>query len=123
MNHLASILGGEVGTLPTTYLEMPLGAKCKSIDIWNNVMEKCEKKLARWKTQYLSLGWRLTLINSVLDALPTYMMTLFPVPARVVSRLDSIRRIFLWHGNKEKKGFHLVKWKAVITSKKMGAWG
>lgn len=53
---LASILGSEVGTLPTTYLGMPLEAKSKSIEIWNGVVEKCEKKLARWKTQYLSRG-------------------------------------------------------------------
>jgi len=55
------------------------------------VIEKCEKKLARWKTQYLSMGGRLTQINSVLDALPTYMMSLFPIPPGVTKRLDSIR--------------------------------
>ncbi|WMV32996.1 hypothetical protein MTR67_026381 [Solanum verrucosum] len=52
-------------------------------------------KLARWKSQYLSLGGRLTLINSVLDALPTYMMSLFPIPPGVINRLDSIRRVFV----------------------------
>ncbi|WMV09782.1 hypothetical protein MTR67_003167 [Solanum verrucosum] len=30
-------------------------------------------KLARWKSQYLSLRGRLTLINSMFDALPTYV--------------------------------------------------
>ena len=49
MNCLAAILSGEIGTLPTTYLGTPLGEKSNSIDIWNGVLEKCEKKLARWK--------------------------------------------------------------------------
>ncbi|WMV60154.1 hypothetical protein MTR67_053539 [Solanum verrucosum] len=93
---------------------MPLGAKSKSIDIWNSVIEKCEKKLAKWKSQYLSKGGRLTLINSVLDALPTYMMSLFPIPPG---------RNFLWQGNKEKKSFHLVKWEEVMTSKENGGLG
>nr|XP_016502531.1 PREDICTED: uncharacterized protein LOC107820708 [Nicotiana tabacum] len=44
---LVDILGEEVGTTPTIYLGMPLGAKSKSKDIWNDVLEKCEKKLAR----------------------------------------------------------------------------
>ncbi|WMV45337.1 hypothetical protein MTR67_038722 [Solanum verrucosum] len=88
MSCLASILGGEIGVLPTIYLGMPLGAKSKSIDIWNSLIEKCEKKLAKWKFQYLSKGGRLTLINSVLDALPTYMMSLFPIPPGVIKRLD-----------------------------------
>ncbi|WMV40308.1 hypothetical protein MTR67_033693 [Solanum verrucosum] len=46
MSYIASILGAVVGTLPTTYLGMPLGAKSKPIEIWNGVIEKCEKKLA-----------------------------------------------------------------------------
>ncbi|WMV12148.1 hypothetical protein MTR67_005533 [Solanum verrucosum] len=120
---LASILGGEVGTLPTTCLGMPLGAKSKSLEIWNGVIEKCEKKLARWKIQYLSREGRLTLINSVFDALPTNMLSLFPIPPGITERLDSIRRKFLWQGNKENRGFHLVKWNAVTTGKKNGGLG
>ncbi|WMV39938.1 hypothetical protein MTR67_033323 [Solanum verrucosum] len=123
MSCLASILGREIGVLPTIYLGMPLGAKSKSIDIWNSVIEKCEKKLAKWKSQYLSKGGRPTLINSVLDALPTYMMSLFPIPPGVIKRLDRIRRNFLWQGNKEKKSFHLVKWEEVMTSKENGGLG
>jgi len=110
----------------TTYLGIPLGANSKSIGIWNSVIEKCKKKLAKWKTRYLSRGGRLTLINTILDSLPTYMISLFPIPRGVIKRLDNIGRKFLWQGNKEKKSFHLVKWKAVMTSKKNGGmeeWG
>lgn len=57
-------------------------------------MEKTEKKLSKWKTRYLSLGGRITLINSVLDPLPTYIMSLFPIPSKVEKRLDKLRRNF-----------------------------
>lgn len=77
---LASNLSCQMGSLPTNYLGMPLGATQKEQEIWNEVLERCDRKLSRWKSQYLSLGGRLTLINSVLDALPTYMMSLFPIP-------------------------------------------
>lgn len=96
MNWLAALLGGENGSLPTFYLGLPLRDKSKSIEIWDSVIEKCEKKVARWKTQYLSLGGRLTLINSVLDVLPTYMTSLFSIPPRVIKRLDNIRKESLW---------------------------
>ena len=79
---------------------MLLGAKSKALNIWNPVTGKCEKKLTRWKSQYISLGGRVTLINSVLDALPTYMMSIFPIPNGVIQRLDKIRRDFLWKGTK-----------------------
>lgn len=123
MEVLTNILGGEVGVLSTTYLGMPLGAKSKSRDIWNNVIEKCEKKLTTWKRQYLSLGGRVTLINSVLDALRSYMMSLFPIPAEVSNRLDKIKRQFLWQGNKERKGYSLVNWKVVMEEKQKGGLG
>jgi len=96
----------------------------KSKNIWNAVVEKCGKKLVNWRSQYLSLGRRLTLINSVLDAMPTYMMSLFPLPGNVIEKLDSIRRNFLWQGNGEgEKKYHLVKWEVVTNSKKEGGMG
>ena len=70
--------------------------KSMSEVIRSSVIEEYEKKLARWKGQYLSLGGRFTLINSVIDAMPTYMMSLFPIPVGVTGRLDRIRRKFLW---------------------------
>lgn len=70
---LADILGCQLDSLSTKYLGLPLGAKNKELEVWNAVLERSEKILPRWKSQYLSLGGRLTLIKSVLDGLPTYM--------------------------------------------------
>ena len=63
------------------------------------------------------------MINSVLDSLPTYMMSVFPIPKSVITRLDKIRRKFLWQGNSERKGYNLVKWDVVIVGKKHGGLG
>lgn len=49
------------------------------------------------------------MITSILDALPTYLMSLFPLLSSVEERLDSLRRNFLWQGNNERKCIHLVK--------------
>jgi len=102
---------------------MPLGAKSKSKCIWNGVLEKCEKRLTNWKSRYLSLGRRLTLIISVMDASPSYMMYVFPMPANVSNSIDALRRNFLWQGSEDKKKFHLVKWKELIVSKNTGGLG
>lgn len=39
MLELFGILGGDVGSLPTMYLSLPLGAKSKSMSIWNSMIE------------------------------------------------------------------------------------
>ncbi|XP_049367921.1 uncharacterized protein LOC125832768 [Solanum verrucosum] len=92
LQELAAILGCQVDPLPTKYLGLPLSAKNKELEVWSGVMERCEKKLSRWKSQCLSLGGRLTLIKSVLDGLPTYMMSLFPIPKSIEKRLNRVRR-------------------------------
>jgi hypothetical protein len=43
---LAHILGCRIGSLPMTYLGLPLGASFKSLPIWNGVIEKAERRLA-----------------------------------------------------------------------------
>ncbi|WMV20737.1 hypothetical protein MTR67_014122 [Solanum verrucosum] len=110
---LAHILRCRIKELPTIYLGMPLGANHKAVNLWDGIIEKTEKRLALWKSQYLSLGGRVVLINSVLDSLPTYVMSLFPIPGEVVKILDKLRRDFLWQGSKIEKSFNLVKWSAV----------
>ncbi|KAH0709195.1 hypothetical protein KY284_010622 [Solanum tuberosum] len=123
MQVLAENLGCQVASLPTKYLGMPLGAKNKEVEVWNEVLERCEKKLSRWKSQYLSLGGRITLIKSVMDALPTYMMSLFPIPRSIEKKINKSRRVFLWQGNKEKLGYNLVKWDVVTLNKMQGGLG
>ncbi|KAG5585520.1 hypothetical protein H5410_045954 [Solanum commersonii] len=92
MQGLADNLGYQVASLPTKYLGMPLGAKNKKFEVWSEVLERSERKLTRWKSQYISLGGRLTLIKSVLDALPTYMLSLFPLPKSIGKKLNKLRR-------------------------------
>ena len=43
---LASILQCKVGSLPMTYLGMPLGTLFKIASIWNLILERMEKKLS-----------------------------------------------------------------------------
>lgn len=102
---LNSILEGQVGILPTIYLGMLLGAKSKSKEIWSSVIERSEKKLARWKGQYLSLGGRVTLFNLVLDALPTYMISV-SYSCRDYQQVDRIRRKF--YGKETKIGKSII---------------
>ena len=80
MGALAEILGCEFGSLPVTYLGMPLGAQFKDKACWNGVVEKTMRSLASWKRSYLSKGGQIALIKSTLSNLPTYLLSLLPIP-------------------------------------------
>jgi len=75
--------------------DLPLGAPYKSIAIWDPVIERFHKRLARWKSKLLSRGGRLTLLRSTLCSLPIYFMSLFTIPASIANRLEIIMRDFL----------------------------
>ena len=92
---LAEILGCRIGSLPMTYLGMPLGASHKSSTIWNPILEKFERKLAGWKKLYLSKGGRLTLLKSTLSSLPTYFLSLFTILTHVANKIKRLQRDFL----------------------------
>ena len=72
---LASKLGYKVGTLPSTYLGLPLGAPHKSMVVWDGVEERMRKRLALWKRQFISKGRRITLIQSTLVSMPIYLIS------------------------------------------------
>lgn len=74
----------NIGSFPTTYLGLPLGANFKASKIWLGIIEKFEKRLATCKMQYLSLRGRVTMINSIMDNISTYHMFPFPIPAEVL---------------------------------------
>jgi hypothetical protein len=69
-----------------------------------------ERKLSGWQRMYLSTGGRVTLIESTLESLPTYYLSLFPIPSSVALRINKIQRDFLWGGIDEGKKFHLINW-------------
>ena len=92
---LADILGCRVGSLPMSYLGMPLGASHNSLSIWNPILEKIERKLAGWKKLYLSKGGRLMLLKSTLSSLPIYFLSLFTLPTYVANKIEKLQRDFL----------------------------
>jgi hypothetical protein len=79
-------------------------------------VEKMERHLAGWKRLYLSKGGRLTLIKTTLSNLPTYYLSLFPIPTAVAKRIETVQRNFLWGDFEEITKFHLVNWDLICTS-------
>lgn len=92
---LSAILTCKIESLPIKYLGLPLGQRGPSTGDWLKLKKKVNKNLASWKGKLLSLGGRLTLVNVVLSAIPSYYMSIFPLPAWVIKNIDGICKHFL----------------------------
>ncbi|KAJ9693692.1 hypothetical protein PVL29_009580 [Vitis rotundifolia] len=120
---MAVELGCRVGSLPTVYLGLPLGAYHKTPSIWDGVEERMRRRLALWKRQYISKGGRITLIKSTLASMPIYQLSLFQMPKIIAKRLEKLQRDFLWGGGHLERKVHLINWEVVCTQKEKGGLG
>ncbi|WVZ95314.1 hypothetical protein U9M48_041096 [Paspalum notatum var. saurae] len=88
------------------------------------VLDKLANKLAAWKGKLLDRAGRLTLVNSVLSAIPVHFLTLFPLKKWALKKVDKIRRSFLWKGADNANGGHcLVQWTKAARPKSLGGLG
>jgi hypothetical protein len=55
--------------------------------------------------------------------LPTYMMSLFPIPALVAKRIEKIERDILWGEMNDEAKMHLVEWDKVCSPMDEGGLG
>ena len=120
MEELAVELGCKVGSLPSQYLGLPLGALNRAPYMWDGVEERVRRRLALWKRQYISKGGRVTLIKSTLSSMPIYQMSIFRMPKIVARRLEKVQMDFLWGGGNMEWKTHLVNWEVVCTDKDKG---
>jgi len=76
-NRIANMLNCKVGSLPMTYMGLPISDSNLGVHSFEGIVEKMRKKLQPWKGKNLSSGGRLVLTNSSMSSLPIYMMVMF----------------------------------------------
>lgn len=105
------------------YLGTPLIRGRKNKDCFNFIIDRVQKKLSGWKAKFLSLAGRQTLVKSVVNTIPNYVMQTAILPALVCNSLDKLSRNFLWGDTESVKKTHLVNWNTVGKPKKRGGLG
>ncbi|KAJ0883842.1 putative RNA-directed DNA polymerase [Helianthus annuus] len=120
---LATLLRCKPGSLPFKHLGLQVGANMNLVKNWDPVVSVFRKRLAVWKANTLSFGGRITLVRSVLNALPTYYFSLYKAPSQVINQLEKLRREFLWGATPEQGKMKWVAWKSIMTPKEFGGLG
>ena len=87
------------------------------------LVDRIERRLTS-SSMFLPYGGRLTLVNSVLYAIPRYYMCSLQLPITVIEAIDKARKNYLWRGNDpSSKRKSLVTWHKVCRLKEKGGIG
>ncbi|KAH1253271.1 putative ribonuclease H protein [Glycine max] len=104
----------EEGTLPVRYLGVPLSCKKLNVHHYLPLVEKIVGRIRHWSSKLLSIAGRIKLVRSIITAIAQYWMSVFPIPKKVIQKIDSICRSFIWSGSVEVKRKSLVAWKQLV---------
>ncbi|XP_059076611.1 uncharacterized protein LOC131875908 [Cryptomeria japonica] len=119
---IAHIIGCVVDSFPSIYLGLPQGLSPPDT-FWRSIVDRFNKKLARWKVPLLSQARKLQLLKSSLQNLPVYALSLFMIPSKFVEAIEKIHKIFLCSGVEDRRRIPLVAWEKVCLPKALGGLG
>ncbi|KAG0500607.1 hypothetical protein HPP92_000679 [Vanilla planifolia] len=105
------------------YLGVPIAAKRLKLADLNFLIQRMEACIAGWRIRPLSLAGRVSLANSVLNAIPTYILRHCTVPAGVIEVMERRVRNFLWNGASNTHMIHYAPWSCVTLPRNAGGLG
>ena len=120
----AEIFGCIIGSMPFTYLGLPLGTTKATVYDLMPLVDRIERAMT---TNFLMMSYsgRVTVINTMLTSISTFTMCPLKVPPKILAHIDKIRRHFLWN-KKTEDGEHcnsLIAWDKVCRPKNKGGMG
>ena len=118
MIQLSQLMGCNIGTLPRTYLGLPLSITKPRVIDYLPMLKKTETRLLSCST-LLSSGDKLTLLKSVFTSMPTFSMCTLPLPKAVIKQINIYLKQCFWRkfGTLD-SGPPMISWEKVCKPQK-----
>jgi hypothetical protein len=105
------------------YLGLPSFIGRAKYSTFAQIKERVWSKLKGWKEKLISQAGREILIKSVAQAIPTYAMSCFRLPKRLIKEIEVLIRRFWWGQHGDRNKMHWVSWDILCKSKANGGLG
>ncbi|XP_058733340.1 uncharacterized protein LOC131604946 [Vicia villosa] len=123
LNLATTFLACKKGCFPFKFLGIWVGEGANKKKVWQEVIDNLKSRLSECKGRNISIGGRVTLIGSVLNAIPIFTLSFYKGPSKIIQDIRSLLSNFLWCGNTKSRCIHWVKWENVCKPKEKGGLG
>ncbi|XP_058753368.1 uncharacterized protein LOC131626562 [Vicia villosa] len=107
------------GKLPIRYLGVPLTSRKLSVIQCQPLIDKMIARIQHWSVKFLSYAGRQQLVQSVLISITNYWMSVFPLPKKVIQKIEALCRNFLWSAKTDGRKA-LVSWENTCEPRNAG---
>ena len=121
--NIAKMLGFQISSLPTKYLDVPLSDNSQKKSSWTYLISSLESILSSYTCLSLNAPARLILLKSVLQSIPLYLFFVLDAPKIILKRVPNIQMNFPWHKVNATKKWALVASETLCLPKNMGSLG
>uniref|UniRef100_A0A803PAC2 Reverse transcriptase domain-containing protein n=1 Tax=Cannabis sativa TaxID=3483 RepID=A0A803PAC2_CANSA len=122
-HEIAMLLGIPVRETMDKYLGLPQAFGRSKKDAFNYINDRVWSHLNKWNSKFFSKGGKEVLLKLVVQAIPSYAMACFKLPASFHSKIESLMARFWWGGNENNRKIHWKTWSFLCYSKFHGGLG
>ncbi|XP_059458992.1 uncharacterized protein LOC132188495 [Corylus avellana] len=121
--HIIEVSGVPSSQRYDKYLGLPVLVGKSRTKEFRSIIDHVWKRLQDWKVKLLSQAGKEVLLKAVIQAIPTYCMSLFMLPKGLRSEINSIMQRFWWGNQSSGSGIHWLNWSKMGEAKNCGGMG
>ena len=103
---MLSLVGVPASQRYDTYLGLPALVGKSHIQEFQNVKERVKRRVSNWKMKLLSQAGKEIFLKAVVQAIPTYSMSIFLLRKELCKDLNKTMQNFWWGQKEEEKKIH-----------------
>ncbi|XP_042954744.1 uncharacterized protein LOC122291171 [Carya illinoinensis] len=105
------------------YLGLPAYVGKQKMNAFKPILDSIRAKMQGWTVRFLSQAGKEVLLKSIVQAIPTYCMSIFKLPKTILTAINSLMQKFWWGMKGDRSKVKWIPWKTLGISKDDGGLG
>ncbi|MCI35572.1 RNA-directed DNA polymerase (Reverse transcriptase), partial [Trifolium medium] len=100
-----------------TYLGLPSMVGRSKKDTFASIKDRIWKRINSWRGRALSKAGKEVMIKSVLQSIPSYVMSVYLIPETTIKEIERMINSFWWGGGTNTRGIKWMAWDRMTVPK------